>query len=257
MALFKDMQNALMSNRPLMAALESLYERLPETLCKCDSPGSCCVFIPEMTVVEAMSWIDALNKKKRVDQIDILRNFIDFYLTNPVRRPGCPFLSDGRCSLYSHRTFACRAYGLWSQTMGRKRTKESREADLDRITGWQRFGIVLSPEDVLEEVDYCNKVEICGGRRPSDDELTAILTDIYRLGAPIAELQQRFERNFQSDFSLLVTATVFEPRKAVLGKYAVIKEHVKKGTDKRLKKMLARVSEERLRHTICSGIGEH
>ncbi len=46
--------------RPLFPEINQLYQRLPQTRCCCEGPGECCLFLPEMTFVEAMQWMDML-----------------------------------------------------------------------------------------------------------------------------------------------------------------------------------------------------
>jgi hypothetical protein len=57
----------------------------------------------------------------------------------------------------------------------------------------------------------------------------------------IPGLGQKFEEMYHSDFSFWVACLVLGNRKAVLGKYAVIKEMVQEGTNKRLQEMMDRV----------------
>jgi len=46
--------------KPLFSELQNLYGRLPATDCRCDQPGVCCAFLPEMTWVEALRWIGVI-----------------------------------------------------------------------------------------------------------------------------------------------------------------------------------------------------
>ena len=68
-----------------------------------------------------------------------------------------------------------------------------------------------------------------------------ILENVYRLDRRMPDLGQKFEEMYHSDFSFWVACLVFGQRKAVLGKFAVIKEMVQKGTDKRLQEMIEKV----------------
>lgn len=124
----KELQSTAISAGPLFTKLQDLYRSLPATHCQCENPGVCCIFLPEMTGLEALQWIWIIQEMPNSERIVMLRKFIEFYLTTPVRHFGCPFRTmGGACSIYQFRPFACRAYGLWSKEMGRLRTRESRK----------------------------------------------------------------------------------------------------------------------------------
>ena len=74
-----------------------------------------------------------------------------------------------------------------------------------------------------------------------------LLTRVYHLGKPLGHLQSQFEEAYHSDFSFLLTSLVFGMRKALLLKFAVIKEIVQEKTDTRLRQALEKVSPTLLR----------
>jgi hypothetical protein len=74
-----------------------------------------------------------------------------------------------------------------------------------------------------------------------------LLTQVYHLGKPLGHLQIRFEEEYHSDLSLLLTTFAFGFRKALLQKFVVIKEIVQKGTDLHLQEELEKVSPSLLR----------
>lgn len=233
--------HAVEAAEPLLQELQARYRRLPETRCHCDTPGVCCAFIPEMTALEALGWLRLIVERPDPQQAEILRRFVSFYLTNPVRHAGCPLLLDGRCTAYDQRTFACRAYGLWSRRLGRRRTSENREKKGELLRAWKRYGITLPPDRVVSEMDYCEQVR-CGSDDPLDDDaLIACLESVYSLSCRLDGLQQRFESEYHSDFSFMMAVFTLGPKKAVLGKFAVIKEMVRSGGERRLAKMLEMV----------------
>jgi len=53
----EDLGSAMPIAEPLFDQMQDLYQRLPETRCECDQPGLCCIFLPEMTVLEALQWL--------------------------------------------------------------------------------------------------------------------------------------------------------------------------------------------------------
>lgn len=244
------LKTALTLAKPLFERLQGFYRRLPETRCECQKPGGCCRFLPQMTVLEALGWLDAIQSRSAAEQIAVVTGFVRFYLTTPLEQPGCPFLLHGGCSFYQRRTFACRAYGIWSQKTGRSRTLQNRHERKTLMAMWKKFGIELPPEPVATEIDYCRQVRVLSAGRhcteASDDQLRSILQQIYDLGEELRGLQTRFEELYQSDFSFWLTAQLMGHRKAVLGKYAVIKELVQQGSDKRLKKALKKIDAARI-----------
>lgn len=240
------LHKALEKAEPLFERLQALYAKLPDTRCVCEKPGVCCRFLPEMTTLEALQWIQVLRALPAGERREKLQRFVEFYFTNPVRLTRCPFLAaEGGCTIYPHRTFACRAYGMWSQKLGRSRTAESRQGKKELRAMWQRFGIEL-PEDVVEfEIDYCDQVEIIGPP-VTDKKLMAVLQEIYNLDGAFQDLRDKFENEYHSDFSLLITALGLGMKKALLEKFAVVKECLQKGSDQRLQKALDGISDDLL-----------
>ncbi|MGD9031852.1 MAG: hypothetical protein PVH02_04255 [Desulfobacteraceae bacterium] len=238
----RDLGAAISKAKPLFARLQDFYERLPETQCTCDEPGVCCMFLPEMTMLEALQWMERMRAMSDEDLTSTLRRFVEFYLTNPARLTGCPFRDDGACSIYKYRTFGCRSYGLWSQEMGRSRTRESRKGKKALREMWNRYGIELPADTVEFEIDYCDKVQVRSDKPIDDDAIMDFLTQVYHLGKPLGHLQSQFEEAYYSDFSFLLTSLAFGMRKALLLKFAVIKEIIKEKTDTRLQQELEKIS---------------
>ena len=176
-----DLNTALTQAAPAWQRLQEAYRRLPETSCQCDEPGVCCAFLPEMTWIEALQWMHTLKDLQEPAQSDMLRKFVEFYLTTPIRHGGCPFLRDGRCSIYDFRPFACRAYGLWSHQTGDGRTRENRRSRQALVQSWEQFGVEIPSQTVEFEIEYCDKVRCTAGKSISDAQLMAILKQIYGL----------------------------------------------------------------------------
>lgn len=230
--------------KPQFSKLQNLYDDLPETHCHCEQPGVCCAFLPEMTWMEALQWTALIQEMPSDGRAKILQKFLEFYLTNPVRPAGCPFLVNGACGIYELRPFACRAYGLWSPEFGKVRTQKSRQDRKALLQMWQKFGLELPPQKVESEIDYCDRVRYAAEKSMSDSQLMDILQQIYGLDQVLAELQTKFEAEYHSDFSFLIASLALGYRKAVLGKFAVIKEMVQQGTEERLEQMLSRATAE-------------
>ena len=238
MIAIRDLDTAINKAGPLLESLQRLYQQLPQTGCQCDQPGVCCAFLPEMTWIEAVQWAGLIQEMPADGRTKILKKFLEFYLTNPIRPAGCPYLEDGACTIYELRPFACRAYGLWSPEFGKIRTQKSRHGRKALMQMWQKFGLELPPQTVEFEIDYCERVRCAADKSISDSQLMEILQHIYGLDQALAELQSKFEAEYHSDFSFLMTSLALGYRKAVLGKFAVIKEMVQQGTTERLGQML-------------------
>ena len=85
------------------------------------------------------------------------------------------------------------------------------------------------------------------GHNPGDDDLMDLLQQVYDMDASLKALQEKFENEYHSDFSLLMAALTLGMKKALLEKFAVIKEIVQDGTDTRLQKTLQKISSQVLR----------
>jgi len=238
----EEINAAINDVKPLFSELQNLYGCLPATQCRCDQPGVCCAFLPEMTWVEALRWIGVIKDLQEAAMREILRKFVEFYLTTPIRHTGCPFLFDGHCGIYPYRGFACRAYGLWSQTTGDNRTRENRLSRQALLQLWEQFGLAVPAKMVTFEIDYCDRVQCAIEKPMSDGQLMDILQQVYRLDQALPDLQTKFEAEYHSDFSFLIASLVLGYRKAILGKFAVIKEIVRQGTAERLEQMLGKAT---------------
>ena len=246
MITFEEIKAAIIDVKPLFSELQDLYGCLPQTDCQCEQPGVCCAFLPEMTWMEAVQWIRLIQEMPADARTKILKKFLAFYLTNPLRSAGCPFLENGACGIYESRPFACRAYGLWTPEFGKVRTQKSRQDRKALLQMWQKFGLELPLQTVEFEIDYCDQVFCTTEKSMSDSQLMDILQQIYELDQGLAELQTKFEAEYHSDFSFLIASLALGYRKAVLGKFAVIKEMVQQGTEERLEQMLGKVTAELL-----------
>lgn len=241
---FKKLTDAAKKTEGAFQTLSKTYEKFPETICACGNIGVCCVSLPEMTVLEALSWVGTITELPSHERTALLQKFVYFYLTNPIRRPGCPFRREGACTIYSRRPFACRAYGLWSLENGAEQTQKNRELQKPMLEMWKQFGVTISAECLVTEMDYCSEVTTRVPSSTSDNDLLKVLEEVYLLSTPVAKLQQSFENEYQSDFSFLITSLILGRKKAFLGKYAVVKEMVTKGSETRLDKFLKATSSD-------------
>ncbi len=196
--------------------------------------------------MEALRWIGVIKDLQQAAMREILRKFVEFYLTTPIRHTGCPFLMDGHCGIYPYRSFACRAYGLWSQKTGDERTRENRRSRKALLQLWEQFGLAVPAKMVTFEIDYCDRVYYDVEKPMSDGQLMDIFQQIYRLDQALPQLQTKFEAEYHSDFSFLMASLVLGYRRAVLGKFAVVKEIVQQGTEEHLQQMLLKATPDML-----------
>ena len=242
MLTIEDIKGAFIKGRKSFDDLQAHYRRLPPTRCECETPGMCCRFMPEMTFLEALQWIDAMSRLPSDHRSALIRQFVLFYLITPLRQPGCPFLGKGgECTIYRERPFACRAYGLWGTAIGQARTEQHRDGKKAIIRNWRNLGIQIKEDAVAFEMDYCTRVHSNADRSLTDNDIMAVLNDVYALDDSVGIWRDQFETNYHSDFSYFLTALRFGARKAVLSKIAVIKEIAEMGTDKRLHKYLSQI----------------
>jgi Fe-S-cluster containining protein len=231
---------ALNAAEPLFEPLQTHYRDLPETICDCRQPGICCSLIPETTLIEAFQWLAVIRQHSHPEEL--LRRFAAHFLTNPVRRNGCPFLDKGRCTNYPQRSFACRAYGLWSHRTGAERTAESKAAKRQLAAQWARMGIHIAEQSIAWEPDYCTGVTACTDRPPTDQRLLAILGKIYALDGRLPELKSWYEQSCHSDFSFFIACLLWGQRKATLAKLTVIRELTSLSCQDKLERLLGQVT---------------
>jgi Fe-S-cluster containining protein len=241
-----DLRRALETAAPAWGRIQARYGQLAETECACGQPGVCCRFLPEMTFAEALQWVEVLRRLPPPRRADTIRRFIEFYATCPLHTGGCPFLDAGRCSVYSQRPFACRAYGLWSMEAGRRRTADNRASRELLARQWKRFGVDLPAENIQAEMDYCAHVSHRPPGVAADAGLMDVLAGIYELDRGFAPLSGQFETHYHSDFSFLLAGMLLGDRKAVLGKFAVIKDLARRQPMGRLEALLDQARPERL-----------
>ena len=239
----KEIRLSIKTAKPHLQKLDTLYRLLPKTRCRCDQPGECCLFLPQMSWMEVLRWVDFILELPMGQRDFLFGRFLEFYLTNPARQSHCPFLNGGGCGIYDLRPFACRAYGLWSPKLGQSFTHLNRKEKKAFLDMWRRYDIDLPEAAFTYELDYCRQVTVVEGEPLSDSELMQILSQLHKLDDLQPELKYRFENGYQSDISVLIASLAWGPLKASLNKYAVIKDLVQKGSNARLIRLMAKKNE--------------
>jgi hypothetical protein len=133
--------------------------------------------------------------------------------------------------------------------MGQERTQQNRQDKKKLVKLWRRQGIELASAAIAAEMDYCDQVCCRSDVNISDNQLMAVLQEIYLIDHELADLQAKFETEYYSDFSFLITSLAMNTKKALLGKLAVITELSRSGTDHKLQNLLAQIKPDKLMQT--------
>jgi hypothetical protein len=129
---------------------------------------------------------------------------------------------------------------------GRRRTADNRASRELLARQWKRFGVDLPAENIQAEMDYCAHVSHRPPGVAADAGLMDVLAGIYELDRGFAPLSGQFETHYHSDFSFLLAGMLLGDRKAVLGKFAVIKDLARRQPMGRLEALLDQARPERL-----------
>jgi len=127
--------------------LREIYAALPPT--RCSRQGNCCSLLPQISPMEILLWLDRFQGLPPEDRAREASALMEHFLTNAARRRPCPWARPGACSIYEHRFFPCRAYGLWPGDFYAARRRAAGLAQEDAVRAWKGLGVDL-PAQVLE-----------------------------------------------------------------------------------------------------------
>jgi Fe-S-cluster containining protein len=100
---------------PVIASLQSLYNRLPQT--DCGRCLDCCRVCPPVSLVEMLRLDAIVLALSDQDRLRMLHALLRTELLGRLVLTGaCPFLVDGACSIYEERPLACRQFALTSRS---------------------------------------------------------------------------------------------------------------------------------------------
>ena len=231
--------------------LLGLYTRLPATECRRQT--TCCMMLPEMTLIEALVALERLIKMAASRQVQILEKLVKYFFLNPVEMTACPFLEDKACLIYADRFFGCRAYGLWSRATYDELITQTQFAKQHLHNQWANLGITL-PEAVTGfQVPYCPYVEITDGAEVSDRQLDEIAENIDLISKQLGREDNLFRQHYFLDLSFLIASWIYGYSKAVQLKFSSVKNFLSGGNRAKLDKMISDIKREPLSSLLNQG----
>ena len=239
---FQDINNVLENSISQRRKLHELYAALPVTHCRRQT--TCCMMLPEMTLIEALVAMDRINKMAAPTRSQILQKLLKYFFLNPVEITSCPFLEGRQCLIYADRFFGCRAYGLWSQDTYDKLSTQTQKAKQYLQKQWAKMGVTL-PETVTGfAVPYCPYVEIAEGGEINDQQIDEIAEDIDALTRHFGKEDEAFRHHYFLDLSFLVASCTYGYTRAIQLKFTFVQEFMSTGDRSRLDKMLLSVPDD-------------
>jgi Fe-S-cluster containining protein len=183
-----------------------------------------------MTYVEAVSALSLLRDMEPEVRKHILSLMVRYFLLNPVKIMHCPFLDQGKCTIYEHRFLGCRTYGLWSEQFYTKSAARSHEARRHVHEAWERAGINIPAEIREFRVPYCADVKVRHGKKPNDRMLLKLGRKIAALSEEFSpEMHQSFTYTFYMDLSFWLVSLANGPEEAAKLKFLAVRQAVIQG----------------------------
>ena len=160
--------------------LNSIYAQLPATTCS--RRGLCCLLLPPVAPAEAVVWLGRVWAGQVYRRKAVVMGLVGRFLCNAWMPTRCLWARAGRCAIYPHRFFSCRAYGLWSETAYEARRALALERQQQVLQAWEGLGVRL-PERVVQERigGYCRRVRPVG-EGISDRRLEELEGEVWGLG---------------------------------------------------------------------------
>ena len=240
MDLIQDINHLLKNSISQRLKLDGVYACLPAT--KCRRQTTCCMMLPEITLIEALVALDRIKKMDASGQMQILEKLLKYFFLNPVEIRSCPFLDDQSCLIYADRFFGCRAYGLWSRNAYEKLSSRSQAAKGHLQKQWANLGVMLPDAVTGFQVPYCPYVEITEGNEISDRKLDEIAERIDLISRQFSREDNAFRRHYFLDLSFLVATWTYGYTKAVELKFAFVKDFLSSGNRAELDNMITDIS---------------
>ena len=231
--------------------LIGLYIRLPATECRRQT--SCCMMLPEMTLIEALVALEHLKKMAPSRQVQILKKLVKYFFLNPVEITACPFLEAQACLIYTDRFFVCRAYGLWSRATYDELSTQTQMSKQHLHNQWANLGVTL-PESVTGfQVPYCPYVKITDTAEISDRQLNEIAENIDLISQQLGWEVNLFRQHYFLDLSFLIASWIYGYTKAVQLKFAFVKNYLSSGNRAKRYKMISDIKSESFSSLINKG----
>ncbi len=227
---------------PALDRLSAVYGRLPSMRCR--MRGLCCQLLPEMSFLEFLGVVRAVNGLDLPVATEATRRLVRYFFVNPVRLTSCPFLENNRCLVYEGRPFGCRAYGLWSPEYYRNRRRETLKGKAVVREAWRRLGIELPTEVADFSISYCRNVRPDPHAAIDDDTLNDFYDEVLDMSAELGDHDESFYRLFLNDASFLAAASVVTHDIALNDKVTVVRETIEAGESRTLSIILSRITQQ-------------
>jgi hypothetical protein len=227
------------TSAPLRRELKTIYDLLPAT--KCQRQVRCCSLLPEMTFLEALQAVSALESWPPSARINVIRKMARYFFCNGMEISSCPFLQSNNCLIYPDRFFGCRAYGLWSRDYYQNLADQNRQGKLFLQQQWEQLGVSL-PEAVLTfQVPYCSRVEMDPPLKTTDEKLLSASDRIENLSEELNPWGREFRETYFSDLGFFLACLQFGLQEAVQLKYFITRDLIQKKDRTWLDQALSRV----------------
>ena len=239
-----DARDALDSSRPLLKELDNLYAGIPAMTC--DRRGLCCGLLPEMSFLEYMGVLGAVQGLEPDRVHSLAAGLVRYFFVNPVRLNPCPFLDCGACLVYRNRPLGCRMYGLWSREKYTARSLDNRQAKYSVQAAWRKLGVILPPEVVNFSLPYCDRVRLAGDGAITDDQIDGMDESVAEL-ARGAKWESTFRERCFSDPSFAAASAVVGYGRALTLKVSIVRELLAGGISRTLDSVLASLTPQNIR----------
>ena len=240
----RDIHNLLENSITQRRNLLELYTFMPVTHCR--RRTTCCMMLPEMTLIEALAAFDRIKKMAAPERAQILQKLLEYFFLNAVEITRCPFLVGHECLIYPYRFFGCRAYGLWSPAAYANLSARTHAAKQHLQKQWANLGVTLPETVTAFEMPYCAYVEIVDSRKINDQQLDEIAKNIDTLSRQIGRDDEMFRRHFFLDLSFLIASWAHGFTQAVQLKFTFVKDFISTGDRSKLNKLSSRFSDAKM-----------
>ena len=245
-----DARDALVSSRPLLEKLDSLYAGIPAMTC--DRRGLCCGLLPEMGFLEYMGVLEAVQRLDPARVNSLAAGLVSYFFINPVRLSPCPFLDNSLCLVYPRRPLGCRLYGLWSREKYTERSLDNKQAKYSVQAAWRKLGVNLPPEVVNFSLPYCDRVRLEGDGLITDERLDSLDESAAEI-ARGAKWESTFRERYFSDPSFAAASAVVGYGRALALKVSIVRELLARGESSTLDSVLASLNQQTIRTIFPSG----
>jgi hypothetical protein len=233
------LRELVQTSASLRRELKTVYDLLPPTRCR--RLVRCCALLPEMTLLEGLQAMRAMESWPASDRINVIKKVVRYFFCNAAEISSCPFLRGRDCLIYPDRFFGCRTYGLWSRDYYQDLAKKNQQGKQFLKQQWEKLGISLPKEVLSFQVPYCSFVKTDPPVKIPDEKLSAAFDRIENLTGELKPWDREFRVIYFSDLSFFLTGLQFGSQEAVRLKYFITRDMIQKGDRTRLNLVLGRV----------------